>query len=79
VAASANRALGLVIAKCKVLCGVTFIIISNVSENRVTEALYTLHRSGSVIMLIYEKVKETTAHLPIRVITKLPSSLKIIW
>jgi hypothetical protein len=31
VAASANRALGLVIAKCKVLCGVTFIIISNVS------------------------------------------------
>ena len=29
-----------------------------------TEALYTLHRSGSVIMLIYEKVKETTAHLP---------------
>ena len=28
------------------------------------EALYTLHRSGSVIMLIYEKVKETTAHLP---------------
>ena len=31
---------------------------------RVTEALYTLHRSGNVIMLIYEKVKETTAHLP---------------
>jgi hypothetical protein len=30
----------------------------------VTEALYTLHRSGSVIMLIYEKIKETTAHLP---------------
>jgi hypothetical protein len=30
----------------------------------VTEALYTLHRSGSVIMLIYEKVRETTAHLP---------------
>ena len=33
-------------------------------QNLVTEALYTLHRSGSVIMLIYEKVKETTAHLP---------------
>jgi hypothetical protein len=25
-------------------------------------------------MLIYEKVKETTAHLPISVITKLPNS-----
>ena len=34
------------------------------TELRVTDALYTLHRCESVIMLIYEKVKETTAHLP---------------